>query len=74
MLRLAILFAILALLFGVMGFGGAAAIAWDGARIGAEDRNAVSEQTRRPTAGARRRAADDPATGSAGLGRSRKAA
>src|SRR6266404_3212296 len=33
MLRLAILFAILALLFGVMGFGGAAAIAWDGARI-----------------------------------------
>lgn len=33
MLRLAILFAILALLFGVMGFSGAEAIAWDGARI-----------------------------------------
>jgi uncharacterized membrane protein YtjA (UPF0391 family) len=33
MLRLAIVFAILAIIFGILGFGGAAAIAWEGAKI-----------------------------------------
>jgi uncharacterized membrane protein YtjA (UPF0391 family) len=33
MLRLAILFVVLAIVFGILGYGGAAAIAWDGARI-----------------------------------------
>lgn len=33
MLGLAILFAILAIIFGIMGFGGAAAVAWTGAKV-----------------------------------------
>ena len=33
MLRMAIVFASLALVFGVMGYGGAAAVAWEGAKI-----------------------------------------
>ena len=33
MLRLAILFAVLAIVFGILGYGGAAAIAWEGAKV-----------------------------------------
>jgi uncharacterized membrane protein YtjA (UPF0391 family) len=33
MLRFAILFVVLAIVFGILGYGGAAAIAWEGAKI-----------------------------------------